>query len=62
VSKQADQLGQLMVGLLAGADQTGPITTNATRVETPLLLTPDGSAAIITFLVRCKHPIVVDVL
>ena len=46
----ARPLGELLVGLLAEADRTGPVTTNVTRVETPLLLTWDGTAAIITLL------------
>ena len=39
-----------MVGLLAESDRQGPVTTNMSRVETPLLLTPDGTAAIVTLL------------
>ena len=46
----AGPLGQLVLGLMATADRSGPVTTNVTMMETPLLLTPDHSAAIITFL------------
>ena len=46
----AGPLGQLIVGLMAAASQRGPVATNVALVETPLLLTPDHSAAIITFL------------
>ena len=46
----ARPLADTLIGLLAEPDRTGPVTTNVTRVETPLLLTPDGACAIITLL------------
>ena len=46
----AKPLAEMLVGFMAEADRIGPVTTNVTRVETPLLLAPDGTEALITLL------------